>query len=61
MPGFFGSLQEILSTHPRMTKRIIAIDSFYANSLSTTHSNIIQPAYNQAGLFDNMLTNVPNS
>ena len=61
VPGFFGFLQEILSTHPRMTKRIIAIDSFYANSHSTTHSTISQPAYNQAELSDNMVTNVQNS
>jgi len=30
VPGFFGFLQEVLSTHPRMTKRVIAIEDFYA-------------------------------
>lgn len=29
VPGFFGFLQEILSSHPRMTRRIIAINQFY--------------------------------
>lgn len=29
MPTFFGFIQEILSSHPRMTKRIIAINAFY--------------------------------
>ena len=29
IPSFFGFLQEVISSHPRMTKRIIAIHQFY--------------------------------
>jgi len=29
IPGVFGFIQEVLSSHPRMTKRIAAIDLFY--------------------------------
>ena len=32
VPGFFGFLQEILSSHPRMTRRIIAINQFYKSN-----------------------------
>lgn len=32
VPGFFGFLQEILSSHPRMTKRIIAVNQFYKSN-----------------------------
>jgi Zn-dependent protease with chaperone function len=29
IPGGFGFVQEVLSSHPRMTKRIAAIEAFY--------------------------------
>ncbi len=32
VPGFFGFLQEVLSSHPRMTRRIIAIHKFYESN-----------------------------
>ncbi len=32
VPGFFGFLQEILASHPRMTKRMIAIHKLYQSS-----------------------------
>lgn len=32
VPGFFGFVQEILSSHPRMTRRVIAIREFYRES-----------------------------
>lgn len=33
VPGFFGFLQEVLSSHPRMTKRIVALEGFYHSGL----------------------------
>ena len=32
VPGFFGFLQEVLSSHPRMTRRIIAVHEFYKSN-----------------------------
>ncbi len=41
IPAVFGFLQEILSSHPRMTKRILAIEAFY-------DSRSVQPVAAQA-------------
>ncbi len=41
IPSGFGFLQEILSSHPRMTKRILAIEAFY-------DSRTVQPVAAQA-------------
>lgn len=48
VPGFFGFLQEILSSHPRMTKRLIAIDGLSitesVSSVSLAEKNVPEPA-----------------
>ena len=33
VPGVFGFLQEIVSSHPRMTKRVIAIENYQSKTL----------------------------
>jgi len=43
VPSFFGFLQEILSFHPRMTKRIIALNNFYQSELYDGNTQACKP------------------
>ncbi|MFC3153029.1 M48 family metallopeptidase [Litoribrevibacter euphylliae] len=48
VPGIFGFMQEILSSHPRMTKRLIAVEEHAVSSGTATSSVIpesrVEPA-----------------
>lgn len=46
VPGFFGFLREILSSHPRMTKRIIALDNFYRSRIYDRNIQASEPVHN---------------
>lgn len=45
VPGFFGFLQEVLSSHPRMTKRIMALNNFYSSRLYGSSTQMCQQAH----------------
>lgn len=45
VPSFFGFLREILSSHPRMTKRIIALNHFCQSRTYDTNTQATQAVY----------------
>jgi Zn-dependent protease with chaperone function len=45
VPRFFGFLREILSFHPRMTKRIIALNNFYHSRIYGSNTQITEPVH----------------